>query len=200
MHIVNRYVMLACVVALVASSSDSYAQQDKSTKQEQSTNTTAKNDKQLGKQSEQGTDTEVALSKAHLRIARATDNPEEVVKFYKDGLGFVLMETFEDKEIGIKGWLLGHLGQVYHLEITYYPKHKAGRAPNEDTLLVFYLPSEEEWQRSVDRMIATGYKPVKPFNPYWDWKGKGKTFEDADGFRVVLIQRGWTNHRPSKQG
>jgi len=33
------------------------------------------------------------------------------------------------------------------------------------------------------------YKPVKPFNPYWD--KKGRTFEDPDGYRVVLQNAEW---------
>jgi catechol 2,3-dioxygenase-like lactoylglutathione lyase family enzyme len=183
------YAVLACVIVLVAWSPVAFAQQDKPPTPEQPKNKDEKKD---------GATTAIPLSKAHLRIARATDHPQEIVKFYRDGLGFELMETFDDKEIGIKGWLLGHVGQGYHLEITYYPKHKAGRAPNEDSLLVFYLPDKAEWQQAVDRMMAQGYKPVKPFNPYWEWDGWGKTFEDADGYRVVLIQRDWKNYRPSK--
>lgn len=35
-----------------------------------------------------------------------------------------------------------------------------------------------------------GHKSVKAFNPYWD--KKGKTFEDPDGYRVVLHHASWT--------
>jgi hypothetical protein len=34
-----------------------------------------------------------------------------------------------------------------------------------------------------------GHRPVKSFNPYWD--KKGKTFEDPDGYRVVLQHAAW---------
>jgi hypothetical protein len=33
-------------------------------------------------------------------------------------------------------------------------------------------------------MTAAGYAPVASFNPYWD--RSGRTFEDPDGYRVVL--------------
>jgi hypothetical protein len=33
-------------------------------------------------------------------------------------------------------------------------------------------------------MMAAGYWPVASFNPYWD--RSGRTFEDSDGYRVVL--------------
>ena len=38
-------------------------------------------------------------------------------------------------------------------------------------------------------MVACGYQPVKSFNPYWDVRGR--TFEDADGYRIVLQQAAW---------
>jgi hypothetical protein len=38
-------------------------------------------------------------------------------------------------------------------------------------------------------MNAAGYKPVKSYNPYWD--DKGVTFEDPDGYRVVLQNDSW---------
>jgi hypothetical protein len=33
-------------------------------------------------------------------------------------------------------------------------------------------------------MLAAGFVPVPSFNPYWD--RAGLTFEDPDGYRVVL--------------
>ena len=38
-------------------------------------------------------------------------------------------------------------------------------------------------------MAAAGFAPVKSYNPYWD-EG-GATFEDSDGYRVVLTSRFW---------
>jgi hypothetical protein len=43
----------------------------------------------------------------------------------------------------------------------------------------------------VARIEGAGFAAVKAFNPYWD--EKGKTFEDADGWRVVLQNAGWSN-------
>jgi uncharacterized glyoxalase superfamily protein PhnB len=80
-------------------------------------------------------------------------------------------------------------GASYHLEFTRKAGHKAGTAPTEDNLLVFYLPNENEWQRAIDRLMGHGYTPVKAFNPYWD--KRGVTFADPDGYRVVLQQANW---------
>lgn len=128
------------------------------------------------------------LEKAHLRVARATNDLAEIIKFYRDGLGFEIITSFADHE-GFDGVMLGHKDLAYHLEFTSQPGHRAAAAPNKESLLVFYLPDRNEWQVAVKRMLARGYEPVESYNPYWDVNGK--TFEDADGYRVVLQNAGW---------
>ena len=129
------------------------------------------------------------LGKAHLRVARPTDDLAAVVKFYRDGLGFELLYEFKDHD-GFDGVMLGRKGAAYHLEFTRKAGHNAGRAPTEDNLLVFYLPDEAEWKAAVTRLEKAGHKPFRAFNPYWD--KKGKTFEDPDGYRVVLQNARWS--------
>jgi catechol 2,3-dioxygenase-like lactoylglutathione lyase family enzyme len=131
---------------------------------------------------------QVELAKLHLRVARPSDNLAAVVKFYRDGLGFIVFFEFTDHD-GFDGVMLGHQGAAYHLEFTRKHGHKAGKAPTEDNLLVFYLPDAADWKRAVDQMKRHGHRPVKSFNPYWD--KKGKTFEDPDGYRVVLQNASW---------
>ncbi len=131
----------------------------------------------------------IDLAKAHLRVARPTDNLTDIVKFYRDGLGFEVLYEFHDHE-GFDGVMLGHKESAYHLEFTHKRGHTSGRAPTEDNLLVFYVPDETEWQKAVQRLESQGYKAVKAFNPYWD--KQGKTFEDPDGYRVVLQNARWS--------
>jgi catechol 2,3-dioxygenase-like lactoylglutathione lyase family enzyme len=128
------------------------------------------------------------LENPHLRVARPTDNLSAVVRFYRDGLGFEVIDSFIDHQ-GFDGIMLGHPNLSYHLEFTHYRGHKIGKAPTQEHLLVFYIPDQREWQRAVDRMIRQGYEPVKSYNPYWDLHGK--TFEDGDGYRVVLQHAAW---------
>jgi catechol 2,3-dioxygenase-like lactoylglutathione lyase family enzyme len=130
----------------------------------------------------------VTLSTAHLRIARPTDDLAAAVAFYRDGLGFEVLYEFADHD-GFDGVMLGHRGAGYHLEFTRKRGHAAGRAPTEDHLLVFYLPDEGEWRAAITRLEQAGHHPVKAFNPYWD--RHGKTFEDPDGYRVVLQNAAW---------
>lgn len=123
-----------------------------------------------------------------LRVARPTDQLDEVVRFYTDGLGLRVLFSFEDHD-GFDGVMLGHPDAPYHLEFTRKRGHTAGRAPTADNLLVFYLPDSSHWEQAVARMRGAGYEPVPSFNPYWD--RSGVTFEDPDGYRVVLQNASW---------
>jgi catechol 2,3-dioxygenase-like lactoylglutathione lyase family enzyme len=123
-----------------------------------------------------------------LRVARPTDDIDALLRFYRDGLGLEVLGRFEGHD-GFDGIMLGSPGAPYHLEFTKAHGHAAGRAPTTDNLLVFYLPEPDRWSAAVARMKAAGYEPVPSFNPYWD--RRGATFEDPDGWRVVLAQGTW---------
>jgi hypothetical protein len=56
--------------------------------------------------------------------------------------------------------------------------------------LVFHLPDQDEWEASCARMLAAGLHRVPAYNPYWEVQGR--TFEDLDGYRVVLQNAAWT--------
>ena len=131
---------------------------------------------------------ETPLATAHVRIARPTDHLGEVVEFYKAGLGFVELGSFVDHN-GFDGVMLGHPTSCYHLEFTHAQGHKVGKAPTQDHLLVFYLPNKSDWQQVVERLETLGSTSVRSFNPYWDLNGK--TYEDPDGYRIVLQNAEW---------
>ena len=123
-----------------------------------------------------------------LRVARPTDHLEEVIRFYTEGVGLSVLGSFEKHE-GFDGVMLGSPGAVYHLEFTRKEGHAAGRAPSQDNLLVFYVVDKQEWLNATERMAAAGYRPVPSFNPYWDHAGR--TYEDPDGYRVVIQNQSW---------
>jgi catechol 2,3-dioxygenase-like lactoylglutathione lyase family enzyme len=128
------------------------------------------------------------LSKAHLRMARLTNNLADVMKFYCDGLGFEVLYRFEDHK-GFDGVMLGHRDGAYHLEFTKKRGHTIAAVPAGDNLLVFYIPRLTEWRKATRRLESLGFKGVKAFNPYWE--KRGKTFEDPDQYRVVLQNASW---------
>jgi hypothetical protein len=124
-----------------------------------------------------------------IRVARPTDNLAAIAKMYAAGLGFSVLTAFRDHQ-GFDGIILGHPKQPYHLEFTSQRGHQVGKAPTQDHLLVFYVPDQEIWKADCAQMVAAGFGEVPSYNPYWEIQGK--TFEDLDGYRVVLQHAAWT--------
>lgn len=127
-------------------------------------------------------------SAPQLRVARPTDQLDAVVRFYRDGLGLQVLGSFKE-HAGFDGVMLGHPGWPYHFEFTQQHGHVVGRAPTKDHLLVWYLPEAGQQSEAVARFAAAGFSPVPSYNPYWDVHGV--TFEDPDGYRVVLQRGTW---------
>lgn len=123
-----------------------------------------------------------------LRIARPSNDLDALLPFYVNGLGLSVLDRFFDHD-GFDGIMVGWRGAPYHLEFTRKRGHLALRAPSEDNLLVMYYPHASEWSAGVQRMRDAGFTPVPAFNSYWD--REGLTFEDPDGYRVVLQQAAW---------
>lgn len=125
---------------------------------------------------------------AKMRVARPTDNLEAITEMYVNGLGFKLLGTFEGHN-GFDGSIIGHENHNYHLEFTHHKGTMVGNAPTQDNLLVFYFSEDSVWEKCCSQMVEAGFKVVVSYNGYWDVVGK--TFEDLDGYRVVLQNREW---------
>lgn len=126
----------------------------------------------------------------HLRVARPVGNIERTTDLYRRGLGLRVIGSFEDHD-GFDGVMLGSAGADYHFEFTRSREHPIRPAPTAEDLVVFYIPAEPEWHAACARMLAAGFTQVASFNPYWE--ERGRTFEDLDGYRIVLERAGWTN-------
>ena len=119
-----------------------------------------------------------------LRVARHTERLQEVVRCYRDGIGLTEAGGFHDHD-GYDGVFLAVPGTGAHLELTAGGGHGAPM-PHPESLLVLYLGDAATVQTVAARL---GVDPVPPANPYWP--GHGLTFEDPDGFRVVLVPERW---------
>ena len=126
---------------------------------------------------------------AQVRIARPTDQFEEVIEFYKNGLGLTEIQQFKGSR-GYEGVIFGLPDANYHLEFTRHIDGSPCPAPTKDNLLVFYIMDKNEIKKMTDRLQKMGYKEVEPENGYW--KEQGVTIEDPDGWRIVLMNRSYT--------
>ena len=119
---------------------------------------------------------------AAVRFARPTDRLDGVLRFYEEGLGLARIDSFAD-HAGYSGVMLGLPGEELHLELTTHVDGSPGPAPTRDNLLVLYMTYRDAIVAIEGRMRALGHEPVEPENPYWEGD---LTFEDPDGWRVVL--------------
>jgi catechol 2,3-dioxygenase-like lactoylglutathione lyase family enzyme len=119
-----------------------------------------------------------------VRFARHTERLDELVRFYRDGLGLPEIGRFANHE-GYDGVLLALPGTSAYLEFTSGPGHEPPE-PHPETLLVLYLGSREAVEEACLRI---GVEPIEPANPYW--KQHGVTLLDPDRFSVVLVAEPW---------
>lgn len=87
---------------------------------------------------------------------------------------------------GYSGVMIGLPTEPFHLEFTHASGGSPCPAPTKDNLLLLYLESEQVYISAVKRMEVHGHRPVEQENPYW--KDKSQTFEDPDGWGVVLFR------------
>lgn len=123
-----------------------------------------------------------------LRIARPVTDLRRAQAMYCAGLGLERIGSFED-HAGFDGIMLGRAGVPYHFEFTVCRHHPVAPRPTPEDLVVFYLPDEAQWHNQCAAMRAAGFREVSSFNPYWD--ARGRSFEDPDGYRVVLQNAAW---------
>jgi catechol 2,3-dioxygenase-like lactoylglutathione lyase family enzyme len=126
----------------------------------------------------------------HLRIARPVSDLARTKEMYCRGLGLRVIGSFEDHQ-GFDGLMLGMPGAEYHFEFTRSRHHPVRPTPTSEDLAVFYIPAHAEWRATCASMLAAGFKQVTAVNPYWEVNGR--TYEDGDGYRVVLEQGEWSN-------
>jgi catechol 2,3-dioxygenase-like lactoylglutathione lyase family enzyme len=109
---------------------------------------------------------------------------------YCRGLGLRVVGRFDD-HAGFDGVMLGIGGTAYHFEFTHCREHPVVPAPTPEDLVVFYIPASAEWELACSRMLAAGFERVASLNPYWE--ARGRTYQDHDGYRVVLQNDEWSN-------
>ncbi len=129
-------------------------------------------------------------TQTRIRLARPSLDLAAAERFYGQGLGLSVLHKHtaaSDAEFSLL--MLGLPGATWHLELTHSAQHRVAPTPSADDLLVLYL-GEGVPESAVKHLEACGGVQVAALNPYWDdW---GVTFEDPDGYRLVLCRRDWS--------
>ena len=121
-----------------------------------------------------------------LRLSRQTKDIELLLPFYRDGLGF---EVLVD---GMDTVLLGHKDWPYQFEFSQVRGDEiAPRAPSSEHYRVFCIEEEEHWSSRLSAMFQAGVPQVTPPIQYVNGKWPCVAYEDADGYRVVLVHGKW---------
>jgi catechol 2,3-dioxygenase-like lactoylglutathione lyase family enzyme len=123
-----------------------------------------------------------------LRVARSSNDIEATARFYMRGLELEVMARFEDHD-GFDGVIVGRAEWPYHLEFTRHRSQPRVPQPTDEELLVLYIPDCAQWTATVQRFLALGAVAAPSSNPYWN--RNGVTFEDPDGYRIVLQNSEW---------
>jgi len=123
-----------------------------------------------------------------VRIARPVSDVDRAAAMYMRGLGLTEVGRFENHD-GFDGVMLEKAGLGFHFEFTHCRTNPISPSPTPEDLIVFYVPSAEPWRARCAAMLSAGFQEVDSFNPYW--KQRGHTFEDSDGYRVVIERASW---------
>ena len=95
-----------------------------------------------------------------LRLSRPTNHLEAILSFYVDGLGFEVLDRFDNQQ-GWDGVILGHRDWPYQFEFTARRDESVvPPAPTPEHFLVFCIPEGEYWQKRLKALFEAGFQQV----------------------------------------
>ena len=120
-----------------------------------------------------------------LRVARHTNDLENIKSFYVNILGLEILGGFENHN-NYDGIFIGKPSENWHLEFT-KSKEKINILCNEEDYLVFYPENQLEYERIIKNIETNNIKFITSKNPYWN--ENGKIILDPDGFGIIISQQ-----------
>ena len=125
-----------------------------------------------------------------LRLSRVTKDINLLIPLYRDGLGFEILDKSEAVD-GMDSVLLGHKDWPYQFEFTEVRgADETPRAPAE-TYRVFCIEDEDLWKKTLEQCYEAGISQVTPPAQYVHAKWPCVAYQDADGYKVVLVRGHW---------
>ena len=126
-----------------------------------------------------------------MRLSRLTKDIDLLLPFYRDGLGFEVLDRSENVD-GMDTVLLGHKDWPYQFEFSQIRGAEAApRASSPEHYRVFCIEEDEHWSARLTAMFQAGVPQVTPPVQYVNAKWPCVAYEDADGYRVVLVHGKW---------
>jgi catechol 2,3-dioxygenase-like lactoylglutathione lyase family enzyme len=119
---------------------------------------------------------------AQVCFTRPTRDMARLLRFYRDLLGLPVLYQFGD-EADPGGAMLGLPGASHHIELLAVTDG-ACAPPSKHNIMVLHIPDRAERDAIADRLRAAGHVETRPANPWWN--ERGITFDDPDGWPVVL--------------
>ena len=120
-----------------------------------------------------------------LRVARHTNDLENIKSFYVNILGLEFLGGFENHN-NYEGIFIGKPSENWHLEFT-KSKEKININCNEEDYLVFYPENQLEHDQILKNIEANNIKFITSKNLYWN--ENGKIILDPDGFGIIISQQ-----------
>jgi catechol 2,3-dioxygenase-like lactoylglutathione lyase family enzyme len=117
-----------------------------------------------------------------LRVARHTNNLDEIEDFYVNIIGFERLGGFQNHN-NYDGVFIGKPDLDWHFEFT-QSQENAKHTFDEDDVTVLYPATILEYDIFLNRLIDNNISILPSKNPFWNQKGK--MFLDPDGFRIVV--------------
>ncbi|MEO8239372.1 MAG: VOC family protein [Flavobacterium sp.] len=117
-----------------------------------------------------------------LRVARHTNNLEEIETFYINILGFERLGGFQNHN-NYDGVFIGKPNLDWHFEFT-QSEIKADHTFDKDDLIVLYPDTIRKYNMLLVSLTENNISIIPAINPYWN--ENGQMFQDPDGYRIVI--------------
>ena len=125
-----------------------------------------------------------------LRLSRITKDINLIIPLYRDGLGFEILDRGEGVD-GADSVLLGRKDWPYQFEFVQIRGAQDSPRDPAQTYRIFCIESEEEWKTILENCFNAGFHQVTPPEAYVSAKFPCVAYQDADGYKVVLVRGHW---------
>lgn len=120
-----------------------------------------------------------------MRVARPTNDIEQVVIFWSQVVGLEILSRFVNHD-GYDGVILGYPNTEWELEVTHHSSGMPLPTPTDEDIIALYLDKDEA-DKIIDRLCLAGHPQMEHPNPYWQAVG-ASVHTDPDGYTLIVYR------------